>query len=352
MPIEWRMTMREEMMDTGLPSERVARTMTAMVYDTYGSPEVLRIEEVDIPAPQDHEVLIEVHAASVNSWDWDLLRGKPFMNRLGGLRKPRYRILGADIAGRVIAVGANAKRFRPGDEVFGDLSGCGWGGFAEYVCASEKALSPKPADLSFGQAAAIPQAAVLALQGMRDKGKLRKGHRVLINGGGGGVGTFAVQYAKWAGAEVTCVDSAEKLDMLRTLGADHVLDYTKDDFTTSGQRYDLILDVVGNRPVVAMKRALTSGGTYVMVGGSFSYILLALLVAPLSAWFEKKKIALLIHKPNHEDQMVWKELVEAGYVVPVIDRQYPLSGAAHALRDLGEGRAKGKIIVCIKSQLS
>ncbi|WP_246132111.1 NAD(P)-dependent alcohol dehydrogenase [Paenibacillus hemerocallicola] len=329
--------------------ERGARTMMAMVYETYGSPEVLRIKEVDVPVLKDHEVLIEVHAASVNSWDWDLLRGKPYITRLGGLRKPRYRILGADIAGRVIAVGDAAKRFRPGEEVFGDLSGCGWGGFAEYVSASEEALTPKPAGMSFEQAAAIPQAAVLALQGMRDKGKLRKGHRVLINGAGGGVGTFAVQYAKWLGAEVTGVDSAGKLDMLLSIGADHVLDYTKDDFAASGIRYDLILDVVGSRSVFAVKHALSSGGTYVMVGGSLLRILQALLAAPLYAWLERKKLTVLVHKPNHDDQMVWKTLVEAGQVVPVIDRQYPLSDAAQALRYFGEGRAKGKIVVCMKS---
>jgi NADPH:quinone reductase-like Zn-dependent oxidoreductase len=203
--------------------------------------------------------------------------------------------------------------------------------------------------MSFEQAAAIPQAAVLALQGMRDKGKLRKGHRVLINGAGGGVGTFAVQYAKWLGAEVTGVDSAGKLDMLLSIGADHVLDYTKDDFAASGIRYDLILDVVGSRSVFAVKRALSSGGTYVMVGGSLLRILQALLAAPLYAWLERKKLTVLVHKPNHDDQMVWKTLVEAGQVVPVIDRQYPLSDAAQALRYFGEGRAKGKIVVCMKS---
>ncbi|SFI31107.1 NADPH:quinone reductase [Paenibacillus sp. UNC496MF] len=337
-----------EIKASGFPDERSARTMTAMVYDTYGSPEVLRMEEADIPVPEDREVLIEVHAASVNSWDWDLLRGKPYLTRLGGFRKPRYRILGADIAGRVIAAGAKVKRFRPGDEVFGDLSGCGWGGFAEYASASEEALTQKPVGLSYEQAAAIPQAPVLALQGIRDKGNLRNGHRVLINGAGGGVGTFAVQYAKLHGAEVTGVDSAGKLDMLRSVGADHVLDYTIDDFTTIGQRYDLILDVVGNHSVSAVKRALASGGTYVMVGGSLYRILRALLAAPLSAWLERKKIAVFVHKPNHDDQMVWKALVEAGQVVPVIDRQYPLKDAAQAIRYLGEGRAKGKIVVCKK----
>ncbi|MCZ8518208.1 NAD(P)-dependent alcohol dehydrogenase [Paenibacillus mucilaginosus] len=339
----------EERKAAGFPSERGTNKMMAMVYDTYGMPEVLRIEEVEIPAPRDHEVLIEVHAASVNSWDWDLLRGKPFITRLGGLRQPRHRILGADIAGRVIAVGLTVQRFRPGDEVFGDLSGCGWGGFAEYVCAGEEALTPKPAGLSFAQAAAIPQAAVLALQGMRMKGDLQKGQRVLINGAGGGVGTFAIQYAKLHGAEVTGVDSAGKLDMLRAIGADFVLDYTQEDFTRRGHTYDLILDVVGNRPVFAVKRALAPEGTYVMVGGPTPRILMTLLAAPLSARLERKKLAVLVHKPSHGDQLVWKELVESGQVLPVIDRQYPLSDAAQALRHMGEGHTKGKLVILIKN---
>ncbi|WNQ10692.1 NAD(P)-dependent alcohol dehydrogenase [Paenibacillus aurantius] len=321
------------------------RTMRALVYENYGTPDVLRIKEVDVPTPKDHEVLIAVHAASVNSWDWDLLRGKPYINRLGGLRKPRYRILGADVAGRVVDVGSAVSRFQLGDEVFGDLSGCGWGGFAEYVCAHEEALTPKPNGVSFEQAAAIPQAAVLALQGLRDKGKLKKGQRVLINGAGGGVGTFGIQYARLLGVEVTGVDNAEKRDMLLSLGAEHVWDYTKEDFTNSGQQYDLILDVVGNRSVFALKRALKPGGTYVMVGGSLLRILQTLLAAPLAAWLEKKKVSVLVHKPNHADQLVWKTLVEAGKITPVLDRRYSLSEAAHALRYFGEGRAKGKIVV-------
>ncbi|WP_312884227.1 NAD(P)-dependent alcohol dehydrogenase [Paenibacillus xylanilyticus] len=340
--------MRERMDNTETPGERNAKAMRAMVYDTYGTPDVLRIEEVDIPAPKDDEVLIEVHAVSVNSWDWDLLRGKPFVNRLGAMRKPRYRILGADIAGRVIAVGAAAKQFKPGDEVFGDLSGSGWGGFAEYVCAREDALTTKPAGISFVQAAAIPQAAVLALQGLRDQGKLQGGQQVLINGAGGGVGTFAIQYAKLHGAEVTAVDRDGKLEMLLGIGADRVLDYTKEDFTASGSRYDLIVDVVGNRSAFALRRVLAKGGTYVMIGGTMSHILLNLLWSPFSSWLEKKKFTLLIHKPNQGDQMVWKELVESGQVTPIIDRQYPLSEAAQALRDIGEGRVKGKVVVCLK----
>lgn len=323
------------------------RTMRALVYERYGLPDVLRIAEVEIPRPKDDEVLIAVHAASVNSWDWDLLRGKPYITRLGGLRKPRYRILGADVAGRVVAAGAAVTRFRPGDEVFGDISGCGWGGFAEYACAREKALTPKPAGLSFEQAAAIPQAAVLALQGLRDTGKLRKGSRVLINGAGGGVGTFAIQYAKWLGAEATGVDRAEKLEMLRAVGADHVLDYTREDFAAGGRRYDLILDVVGNRSAVDVKRALKPGGAYVMVGGSMSRILRTLLAAPLTAWLEKKRMAVLVHRPNHEDQLFWKGLVEAGHAKPVVDRLYALNDAAEALSYFGEGRVQGKVVVCM-----
>lgn len=339
--------MKAETQAASRPGEQGIHTMRALVYEKYGSPDVLRIDEVKIPVPQEHEVLIAVHAASVNSWDWDLLRGKPYLARLGGLRKPRYRILGADVAGKVVAVGSAVQRFRPGDKVFGDISGCGWGGFAEYVCAKEEALTPKPEGLDFGLAAAVPQAAVLALQGLRDKGKLRKGDRILINGAGGGVGTFAIQYAKWLGAEVTGVDSEGKLNMLRSVGADHIMDYAKEDFTASGLRYDLILDVVGNRSVFAVKRALKPGGAYVMVGGSMSRILQALLAAPLIAWLERKKMKVLVHKPNHHDQLVWKELIEAGRVKPVIDRQYSLNDAAEAFKYFGEGRAKGKVVVCM-----
>lgn len=327
-----------------------AGSMRALVYEKYGTPEVLRIEEVEIPQPLDHEVLIEVHAASVNSWDWDLLRGKPYLTRLGGLIKPRYRILGADIAGRVVSVGSAVKRFRIGDEVFGDISGCGWGGFAEFVCANEEALTQKPKGLSFEQAAAIPQAAVLALQGLRDKGKLLKGDQVLINGAGGGVGTFGIQYAKLLGAEVTGVDRSEKLETLRSIGADHVLDYTKEDFTARGRRYDLILDVVGNRSIFAIKHALKTGGIYVMVGGSLPFIFQALLAAPLTAWREKKTVKVLVHKPNHNDQLVWKSIIDSGQVMPVIDRWFSLNDAAKALEYFGEGRAIGKVIVRMKPQ--
>lgn len=328
--------------------EPMAGKMKAVVYDAYGTPDVLRMEEVNIPEPGQHEVLIRVHAASVNAWDWDLLRGKPFLARLGGLRKPRYRTLGADIAGRVVSVGAAARKFRIGDEVFGDISGCGWGGFAEYVCASEAALTHKPEGLSFALAAAIPQAAVLALQGLRDCGKISKGDQVLINGAGGGVGTFAIQYAKRLGAEVTGVDRAEKLDMIRSLGADFVMDYRKEDFTRSRQRYDLILDVVGNRSIFEIRKALKPEGTYVMVGGALLRILQALLAQPLTALIEKKKVRVLVHKPNHDDQLFWKSLVEKGEVTPIIDSTYSLEETAKALEYFGEGRAAGKIVILMK----
>ncbi|KAB2331567.1 NAD(P)-dependent alcohol dehydrogenase [Cytobacillus depressus] len=246
--------------------------MKAMVYDKYGTTDVLTLKEVEIPTPQENEVLVKVHAVSVNSWDWDLLRGKPFLARLGGLLKPKYMILGADIAGRVEAIGRNVKHLLPGNEVFGDISWCGWGGFAEFVCVHEDALSLKPSSMTFEQATAIPQAAVLALQGLRNKGQLQEGQTVLINGAGGGVGTFALQIAKLHGAKVTCVDSTVKLDMLKAMGADNVIDYTQEDFTKKKQFYDLILDVVGTRSISDYKRILKPKGKYVMVGGSLSLI--------------------------------------------------------------------------------
>ncbi|MFC4099023.1 NAD(P)-dependent alcohol dehydrogenase [Paenibacillus xanthanilyticus] len=324
-------------------------TMSALVYDRYGTPDVLRIEKVPIPTPKAQEVLVAIRAASINSWDWDLLRGQPFITRLEGWRTPRYRTLGADIAGRVVAVGASVTRFRPGDEVFGDLSGCGWGGFAEFVCASEAALTPKPAGIGFEQAAAVPQAGVLALQGLRDAGGLKPGGRVLFNGAGGGVGTLGIQYAKLHGAEVTGVDKAGKLESLRALGADHVIDCEKENFTANGRQYDLILDVVGNRPIRAIKRALRPGGTYVMVGGPMPRILHAALAGPLTSRLEKRNVKVLVHKPNHPDQSVWASLMEDGRVTPVIDRQFALRDAAEALRYFGEGRAIGKVIVSMAS---
>ncbi|MGD0550094.1 MAG: NAD(P)-dependent alcohol dehydrogenase [Candidatus Bathyarchaeia archaeon] len=322
--------------------------MKAIVCTKYGSPDVLQLKEVAKPIPEDNEVLVEVHAASVNDWDWGLLRGKPFLNRLlFGLLKPKIKILGCDIAGRVEAVGRNVKQFQPGDEVFGDISGCGWGGFAEYVCARENALALKPASMTFEEAAAVPQAAVLALQGLRDKGQIQPGQKALINGAGGGVGTFAVQIAKSFGAEVTGVDSTRKLDMVRSIGADQVIDYTQEDFTQSGQRYDLILDVAAYHSIFDYKRALSPRGIYVMVGGSTARIFQAMFLGPLISMTGSKKMGILMHKPN-KDLAFMKELFEAGKVVPVIDGRYPLSEVPEALRYFGEGHAKGKIVITVE----
>lgn len=321
--------------------------MKAIVYGKYGTTAELKLEEVEKPIPRNDEVLIKVHASSINSWDWDLLRGRPFIVRLGGLLKPKNPILGADIAGRIEAVGPDVKQFRPGDEVFGDVSGCGWGGFAEYVCARERVLTLKPAQMSFEEIAAVPQAAVLALQGLRKKGQLHPKHKVLINGAGGGVGTFAVQMAKAAGAEVTGVDTAKKLEMLLALGADHVIDYTKEDFTRNGQHYDLILDVVCYRSIFDYKRALSPTGTYVMIGGSMSRIFQLMLLGPWISLFGSKKLGILAHKPNPDDQQYLKDLFEAGQVVPIIDRRYPLSEVADALQYFGEGLPQGKVVIRI-----
>lgn len=324
--------------------------MKAIVYHEYGSPDVLNLEEVQKPIPRDNEVLIKVHAASVNDWDWGLLRGTPFLNRLlFGLLRPRIKILGVDIAGRVEAASRNVKRFHQGDEVFGDISGCGWGGFAEYVCVPESALELKPANLTFEEAAAVPQAALLALQGLR-KGQIQPGQRVLINGAGGGAGTFAVQIAKSFGAEVTGVDSTRKLDMVRSIGADHVIDYTKEDFTQSGQHYDLILDVAAHHSIFDYKRALTPRGIYVMVGGSIARIFQVMCLGPWISMTGSKKMGILAHKPNKGlDSM--KELLEAGKVVPVIDRCYPLSEVPEALRFFGEGHHRGKVVVTVQDEV-
>ncbi|WKA56973.1 NAD(P)-dependent alcohol dehydrogenase [Planococcus shenhongbingii] len=319
--------------------------MKALVATKYGLPEVLRFKEVEKPLPKDNEVLIKVCAASVNSWDWDLLRGKPLVNRIGGLFTPKYQILGADIAGQVAAAGRNVKQFSPGDEVFGDISGAGWGGFAEYVCVREDVLAMKSAHMTNEQAAAIPQAAVLALQGLRYKGRISKGQKVLLNGAGGGVGTFALQIAKLFGAEVTAVDNSGKLDMLRSIGADHVIDYTKENFTENGEQYDLILDVVANRSIFDCKRSLKPKGRYVVIGGTTARIIQFASLGPLVSRMTKKKMGILIHLPNQQDLNVIKELFERGKIVPVIDKSYPLFKAADALQYFGEGQAKGKVVI-------
>ncbi|MGB5843320.1 MAG: NAD(P)-dependent alcohol dehydrogenase [Anaerolineales bacterium] len=324
--------------------------MKAIVYTEYGPPDVLHLKDVEKPAPKDNEILVKVHAASVNAYDWHLLTADIFLVRLmgGGLNKPKNTRLGADIAGRVEAVGGNVKQFQPGDEVFGDIAGLGSGGFAEYVSVPESALALKPANLSFEQAAAVPMAAVTALQGLRDEGQIQPGQKVLINGASGGVGTFAVQIAKSFGAEVTAVCSTRNLDMARSLGADHVIDYTEEDFTQNRQLYDLILAVNGYHPISAYKRALTPKGIYVMAGGSMAQIFQAMLLGPLMSITGDKKMGGVSAKPSQKDLIFLKELLETGKVVPVIDRRYPLSETAEALRYLGEGHARGKVIITLE----
>ncbi len=326
------------------------KKMKAIIYTKYGPPDVLRLEEVEKPAPKDNEVLMKVHAASLNAADWHILRGKPFFLRLmgNGLLRPKNKILGADIAGRVEAVGRNVKEFQPGDEVFGDISECGWGGFAEYVCASENALVLKPASMTFEEAAAVPLAAVTALQGLREKGQIQPGQKVLINGASGGVGTFAVQIAKSFGAEVTGVCSTRKMDMVRSIGADQVIDYTQEDFIKTGQRYDLILAVAGYRSILEYKRALSPKGIYVVAGGSMAQFFQAILLGPWISMTGSKKMRGFVTKPNKNDLVFMKELVEAGKVVLVIDRRYPLSEVAEALRYLEEGHARGKVVITVE----
>lgn len=318
--------------------------MKAVVHDRYGSPDVLRLEEVPTPSPAPNEVLVRVRAASLNSWDWDLLTGTPRAFRLAhGLLRPRHRVLGADVAGYVEAVGARVTRFAPGDAVFGDLSAHRWGGFAELACAPEDAWIGKPPTMSFEQAAALPQAGCMAEQGLCDDGGIRPGHAVMINGGGGGVGTFAIQIARAVGAEVTAVDRTDKLDTMRALGADHVVDYTREDFAREANRYDLILDVTAHRSMFAYARALRRGGTYVMLGGAPGRILQLVVVGPWISWRQGKRMRLSIAKPNH-GLAALIERFEAGTLTPIIDRVYPLDQVPEAFRHFGRG-VHGKLVV-------
>jgi NADPH:quinone reductase-like Zn-dependent oxidoreductase len=321
--------------------------MKAMVYTEYGSPDVLQLKEVAKPVPTDDQVLIKVHAVSVNRSDWEGLIGKPLYARIGGLRKPSAQILGSDIAGTIEMAGKNITDFQPGDEVFGETMSY-HDGFAEYVCAPVKALARKPASMTFEEVSAIPQAGVIALQGMRDKGQVQPGQTVLINGAGGGAGTFAVQLAKLYGAEVTGVDNTGKMDFLRSLGADHVIDYTREDFIKNGNQYDLILDLVAHRSAFAYARALRPNGTYFFVGGSVATLFQILLLGPWIRRSAGKNVRLLAVQPNRKHLVEITELCETGKVIPVIDRQYPLSEVPEALRYLGEGRAKGKVVITLE----
>ncbi len=319
--------------------------MKAIVHTKYGSPDVLQFKEVEKPLPQDHQLLIKVHAASVNTLDL-ALRG-PLLARIitGGLLKPKDQRLGVDLAGRVEAAGSNVTQFQPGDEVFGR----GLGAFAEYACVAENRLALKPANVSFEAAAAVPVAAITALQGLRDKGQIQPGQHVLIHGASGGVGTFAVQIAKAFGAEVTAVCSTRNVDTARSIGADQVIDYTQKDCTRNGQRYDLILAVNGYHPIFAYRRALRPTGRYVLVGSKdhlYLALLQAMLLGPVISIAGRQKMGFMgIAKINQKDLAFVKELLEAGKVVPVIERRYPLRETAEAFRYLEEGHAKGKVVI-------
>jgi NADPH:quinone reductase-like Zn-dependent oxidoreductase len=321
--------------------------MKAVVYTRYGSPDVLRFTDVEKPTPKDNEVLVKVQAVSLNRSDWEALRGKPLYARIMGPFRPRRHILGSDIAGRVEATGRTTTRFQPGDEVFADILSY-MGGFAEYVCVPESALAPMPAGMTYEEAAALPQAGAIALQGIWDKGQVQPGQKVLINGAGGGSGMYAVQLAKLHGAEVTGVDNPEKLEFIRTLGADHVIDYTRADFTGNGRRYELILDLAAHRSALAYKRSLVPGGRYLYVGGSAATLLQVLLVGPLLGRAEGKKLRLLAVRLGAERLAPLVALCQAGKITTVIDRRYRLHEVPEALRYLGEGHAKGKLVAVVE----
>lgn len=322
--------------------------MRAVIHCDYGSPEVLRLETVKKPMPGDSQVLVRVHAAAANPLDWHSLRGEPYVGRLGmGLRKPRVIRLGVDFAGTVEAVGRAVTAFRPGDEVFGARTGA----FAEYVVVREGLVVAKPSNVTFEEAAAVPVAALTALQALRDHGKVERGQKVLINGASGGVGTFAVQLAKVMGAEVTAVASTRNLELVRSIGADHVVDYTNQDFTKSSQQYDVIVDNVGNHSLSDLTRVLAPGGRYVMVGGRSGRWLAPLpRVAALvvRSKFTGKDLRFFISQLNQADLTTLRDLLAAGQIVPVIDRRYALSEVANAIEYLETGRARGKVIVVIE----
>jgi NADPH:quinone reductase-like Zn-dependent oxidoreductase len=322
--------------------------LKALVYTEYGSPDVLRIGEVPQPVPGQGEVLVRVQATGLNMADWYQLNGKPFVVRMvtGAILRPKHTILGADIAGLVEAVGPGVTAFQPGDAVFGDISSCGWGGLAEFVSVPENVLTAKPTGLGFEQAAAVPMAAVTAYQGLR-KGGIRAGQKVMIYGASGGVGSFAVQIARAFGAEVTAVCSTGKMEIVRSLGADHVIDYTREDFAQNGQHYDLILAANGNRKLSEYRRALTPVGAYVCTGGKMSQIFGAMLLGPLLSKKGGQTLTSLAAQPDRDDLIAVAKLLEAGKVIPVIDRCYALDEAPDAFHTLGEGHTQGKLVITL-----
>ncbi len=322
--------------------------MKAIEYTQYGSADVLQLTEVAKPTPKDNEVLIKIRAASVNALDWRLMTGKPAIARLliGGLRKPKITRPGRDVAGQVEAVGKNVTQFKPGDEVFGACLGA----FAEYACANEAKLARKSASVSFEDAAAVPVAGLTALQGLRDQGRIQPGQKVLVDGASGGVGTFSVQVAKSFGAEVTAVCSTRNVEAARSMGADHIIDYTREDFTKRGKQYDLILAANGHHSVFDYRRALVPRGIYVLAGGGLALMLQSLLLGPMLSRMGSKKMCSVMAKVNNKDLVFLMELLEAGKVAPVIERRYPLSDAAEAVRYLAEGHARGKVVITVARQ--
>ena len=325
--------------------------MKAVVYERYGPPDVLHLAEIDKPVPTDDEVLIRIHAVSINGSDREGLIGKPSYARMGGLFKPRHRILGSDIAGRVESVGRNHTEFKPGDDIFGEVPGYR-GGFAEFVCTHARTMARKPPGLTFEQAAAIPQGGVIALRGIRDRGRVTAGQRVLINGAGGSAGSFAIQLAKLQGAEVTGVDGAPQLDFMRSLGVDHVIDYTREDFTRNGKQYDLILDLIAHRSVFAYQRALRRNGTCLFIGGSASVLFQMLLLGPIIRRAAGKSLRVLMVPQNRKDLIAIAELCEAGSIVPAIDRRFSLSEVPDAFRYVTQGHARGKVVITVTSDES
>jgi len=321
--------------------------MKAILYTTYGPPDVLQLKDIEKPTPKEDEVLIKIHAASINAYDWHFLTADIFLIRFmgGGLLKPKDTRLGRDMAGRIETVGKNVKQFQPGDEVFGMVKGA----FAEYACAPESSLALKPINASFDQAAALPMAALTALQGLRDEGRIEAGQKVLINGASGGVGTFAVQIAKSFGTEVTAVCSTRNLEQARSIGADYVIDYTKEDFTKNGPQYDLVFAANGYHSLSAYKRTLTSKGIYVMAGGTMAQIFQSMLLSSMMSEKGGRKMGGVSAKRNQNDLIFIKDLFEAGKVESVIDRRYSLSDASEALRYLGEGHARGKIVITMEN---
>ncbi len=321
--------------------------MKAAIRTRYGPPDVVQIGEIEKPVPKDNEILVKIRAVALNPLDLFQLRGAPVLRGIPGMRKPKQKILGCDIAGQVEAVGKQVKEFQAGDEVFG-VPGFNGGGYAEYACTTADKVALKPSNCSFVQAAAIPIAGLTALQGLRDYGSIQAGQKVLVYGASGGVGTFAVQIAKLFGAEVTGVCSTGKMEATRTLGADHVIDYTREDFTKSGLLYDLILGANSHHSIFDCRRALKPGGTYVVVGGGLPQIVQAVMLAPFLSRIGSKKTCFFIAKISQKDLIFLKDLVESGKLVPIIDRTYPLSDVVEALRYLEQRHAKGKVVLTVE----